>query len=276
MKHHRRLRVRRCRLALCLLLLAHGQARADDLGGHSPAAADDNDRVDIHADDEPLEDLLSRVARQAAVELRVTGDLSGARYSGDIDDVDLRHAVVRLLSDRSYTLIESRAPGTAQRTFDIRLLGARDTATPVVTASASLEDPRRVEERSVDELLEAVSSTGSRSSRAAAIDAVAYAAAADPARAVAVEQALIELLSDTDATIRSQALQTLKDTADDAPPDAVEQLAREDPSPALRVQALEWLAERNEERALAALHVALADPEASVRERAGELVEDLR
>lgn len=133
----------------------------------------------------------------------------------------------------------------------------------------------RIEERPLEDLVAQALGGATTEERVAAVDAIAYAAQGDPGRSGYAEWVLIQALADNDERIRARALTTLKDTADAIPVQAVEQVMRDDRSPDLRIQALELLVERAGEQAHDALRMALSDPEASVRNRANELVADL-
>jgi hypothetical protein len=133
----------------------------------------------------------------------------------------------------------------------------------------------RIEERPLEDLVAQAEGGATTEERVAAVDAIAYAAQGDPGRSGYAEWVLTQALADSDERIRARALTTLKDTADAIPVQAVEQVMRDDRSPDLRIQALELLVERAGEQAHDALRLALSDPEASVRDRANELVEDL-
>ena len=110
--------------------------------------------------------------------------------------------------------------------------------------------------------------------RAAAVAALPYAVPGDFGNEDYVATVLVQALMDPEVRVRAQALAALKDTAEVLPTEAVAQVMRDDPSPDLRIQALELLVERTGEQAREPLRLALADPESAVRERAGELIED--
>jgi HEAT repeat protein len=95
-----------------------------------------------------------------------------------------------------------------------------------------------------------------------------------PLDAPPTEELLVAQLSDPDEQVRARALETLKDTADDVPVNALTQMAHDDASAERRIQALELLAERVDQKARGPLRRALADPQPAVRERARELIED--
>jgi len=118
-------------------------------------------------------------------------------------------------------------------------------------------------------------SGGTVAERTAALDALAYAVPVGSGKDDYVSSTLVQALVGPDEQIRGQALATFKDAAEDLPVQPVAQPARDDPSPALRIQAFELLVERSGEEALQPLRLALADPEAAVHDRARELIVDL-
>lgn len=130
------------------------------------------------------------------------------------------------------------------------------------------------EERSPEDLVAQSLNAATAVDRAAAIDALAYALPGDSGKESYVTWVLTQALTDPDQQVRGQALATLKDTADELPLAAVAQVARDDPDPGLRVQALELLVERTGEQAREPLRLALADPEPAVRDRSAELIAD--
>jgi HEAT repeat protein len=124
----------------------------------------------------------------------------------------------------------------------------------------------------VDELVQVALMGASGRERARAVDAIAYREQPDEGSASRTESVMLSALIDPAHEVRAQALATLKDTADEIPFEALSQVAREDERAAIRIQALELLAERGEERALEPLRIALLDPEDAVRTRARELI----
>ena len=115
---------------------------------------------------------------------------------------------------------------------------------------------------------------GTAEERAAAIDALAYATPDDTGGVDYLTSVLVQSLLDPEGSVRAQALGTLKDRVEDLPVETVAGLVRHDPSPDLRIQALELLVERTGERASEPLRLALADPDPGVRDRAAELAAD--
>jgi hypothetical protein len=126
----------------------------------------------------------------------------------------------------------------------------------------------------LEDLAFAAASAASPSARAEALDGLAYAAATEEQRSQ-VDELLVQALSDLAEAVRAQALETLKDTADEVPAAALARVASQDAMPELRARALEILIEREGEQAHESLRLALEDSEPLVRERARELVEDL-
>jgi HEAT repeat protein len=127
----------------------------------------------------------------------------------------------------------------------------------------------------VDVLLAKATSSAPANERAAAAEAIAYRPDHADGTPGYANQVLLQMLSDSDEEVRARALETIKDTADRVPFDALAQVAREDASAKRRMQALELLVERSENgEAREALRVAFNDPDAAVRERARELVAD--
>ena len=153
-------------------------------------------------------------------------------------------------------------------------LGAGQRGEPRVLGTAGTAG-LRLEERSPDELVAQALGGASIPDRAAALDALAYAVPDGSGKDFYVQATLIQALSDPNEQIRAQALLTLEEAVQDLPGQVVAQVARDDPSPALRVQALELLLERSADEAFESLRLALADQEPAVHDRARELVDDL-
>jgi HEAT repeat protein len=269
------------------LLLAACQSKAADLPAGSPSVSIEGERLSLHVERMPLSELLASISRRSPVAIEVRGDLTGRLVSASFEDIELRRALRRLLSDHSYLLIEQETSAASAGVIEVILLGAREGASPVPAASVLDAEPdgegaastslageeARLQERPLEELVDTALSSGSAETRAAAVDAIAYAAAGGE-KATYADQVLMQSLSDPDEQVRAQALETLKDTGDEVPVEALARMAREDPSPDVRIQALELLVERAEQGAHAPLRTALIDPEPAVQERASELIED--
>jgi hypothetical protein len=246
----------------------------------------EDDRLTLHVERMPLSELVASISHSGSVTIQVKGDPSSVLVTASFEDIELRRALRRLLSDHSYLLIEQVMPAASRGVIEVILLGAHDEASSVTAASELHTEPdgegaeastslagARLEERPLDELVDTALSSGSAETRAAAVDAIAYAAAGGE-KATYADQVLVHSLSDPAEQVRAQALETIKDTADEVPVGALARMAREDPSPDLRIRALELLVERAGHGAHESLRTALLDPEPAVQERAGELVDD--
>ena len=223
----------------------------------------------------PMREVSTDLARLGSVDILMPDAVGRMEVSASLVDVDVRTALQRLLQHHSYMLIERRVERSGERghsMIEIVLFGAGaagrrpDAAAPLrVTASG---------DRSVDELVQDALAATSGSERADAVDAIAYLDTQALEPASRAEAVLLGALSDPDDAVRSQAITTLKDTAEQIPFDALSQVAREDERAAIRIQALELLVERGAERALGPVRVALLDSEDAVRTRARELIEE--
>jgi hypothetical protein len=149
---------------------------------------------------------------------------------------------------------------------------AADQGLAVPASSGVPETP--FDEPPTEELIREALSSATATERAAAAEALAYRSESGSTTTGYAEQVLAQQLSDPDEQVRARALETLKDTADQVPVDALAQVARDDASAERRIQALELLAERVEQEARGPLRLALADLAPAVRERARELIED--
>jgi hypothetical protein len=257
-------------VACCGLALA-----ATATGVEPGAATGRTDRVSMDVWKQPLREVAEQLARRAAVDILIPADVANLVVSASLVDVDVRAALQRLLAHRSYMLIERKAGAGHQDRPIIEVL-LLDTASPRTAAAQAA--PIRIaadEDRSVDELVQAALSAAPATERAAAVDAIAYRDPQAGGAEARAEPVLLSALIDPAEEVRAQAIATLKDTSDRIPFDALSQVAREDSSADLRIQALELIVERSENgEAREPLGIAFNDPEPAVRERAHELAED--
>ena len=263
-----------CALSLTILLIgftniasaANTQPRAESTGTH---------RINMDVWKQSLREVAAQLARQGSVDILIPAAIENLEVSASLVDVDARAALQRLLAHHSYMLIErdGGAPGeNNRRVIEIVLFGTRATAGHTVATA-----PVRVaanEDRSVDELVQSAVAAASSDERALAVDALAYRDPTADGSTSRAETVLLSALSDPARDVRAQAIATLKDTADSIPFDALSQIAREDEQAVIRIQALELLVERGEERALEPVRIALLDSEDAVRIRARELIEE--
>ncbi len=257
------------------LVLATISAAATAASASQGAAAAPVDRIDMEVWKRPLREVAAQLAQQGSVDILIPAVAEGLEVSASLVDVDARGALQRLLAHRSYMLVErgaGRSGDHDRAVIEIVLFGAgaRGGSTGVAPPIrfAANEDP------SVDELVQSALAATSGTERAAALDAIAYRDPETRGPASRSEPVLSSALSDPDEEVRAQAITTLKDTADTIPFDALSQVAREDENAAIRIQALELLVERGEERALEPVRIALLDSEDAVRARAQELIEE--
>lgn len=275
-------------LTLGSLLLVGTSARAAD-GPVAPAVRLEGERLSLRADRMPLTQLVASLNRSGRVAVVVHGDAAGLTVSDSFDGTDVGQALRRLLSARSHVLIDRRTAADATRVLEVILLPSPDATGPApmaaampataadtgstVHAAADAEETRR-DEPPTEELVHDALSSATATERAAAAEALAYRSQSGNMTTGYAEQVLAQQLSDPDEQVRARALTTLKDTADAVPVDALAQVARDDASAELRIQALELLAERTEQQARGPLRLALADPMPAVRKRSRELIED--
>lgn len=240
----------------------------------SPGVRIVGDRPGLETSGMPLFEWLAALGRDTGVAFTVRGDPSQLRVSDSYAGPDLRRALQRALAPHSHLLVDHGIIAS-RRHVEVILLAAGTgqpprrlaAARPFGETTAAFEEP-------VDELLAKVFSSAPAAERAAALDAVAYRTGGQ-GKGGGADQLLAQMLSDADDTLRSRAIETLKDTADRLPFAALAQVAREDASAALRTQALELLVERSESGEWREpIRVALNDPDPSVRARAHGLVLD--
>jgi hypothetical protein len=253
-------------LAAAAFGCAHGSARDD-----APA---DAYPVTLRLEQMPLAQALAALARAASVELAVKGDVPDVQVADILANVDFRDGLHRLLSGRSYLLIEHAARSPTRETrFEVLFLlcdGEETSASAVAASPAAMAQ----EESTVEALADKVRLAHSAHTRAAALDALAYRARSSESGSALAERAMDEALADPEEQVRRQALTTLKDTAEEVPVGRLARIAGEDASADVRIQALELLVERATDEAPATVRAALTDPEPAVRERASELMMD--
>jgi hypothetical protein len=257
-------------LAMAAISAAAAAASSGQAAATAPVA-----RISMEVWQRPLREVAARLAQQAAIDILIPAAAADLEVSASLVDVDIRAALQRLLAHRSYMLVERGAEHSAdfdRPAIEIVLIGAGPPGGATMMAA-----PVRVaanEERSVDELVQSALAAISGTERAAAVDAIAYRDPQADESESRVESVLLSALGDPVEEVRAQAIATLKDTADTIPFDALSQVAREDGRVAIRIQALELLVERGEERALEPVRIALLDREDAVRTRALELIEE--
>ena len=220
--------------------------------GHPSATPDvriDDRRLSVRADSLPLRDLIAAAERAGLARIELHGDVSKITVSDSFDDLDVAQALRRVLSAYSHVLID-RTSGEG-RLIELILLtqgsGPQQVADPKRRQPGGDEAPDRV---ATELPVEGHQDTGLN------------------------DEELVERLQDPDENVRARALEELKDTGDAIPVEEVEQVAHGDVSPERRIQSLELLAERAEQRARRPLRRALRDSEPAVRARAQELIED--
>jgi hypothetical protein len=260
------------------LSLATGAALAAGESGDALAVRLDGERLSLHVERMPLGELLAALERSGRVRVGIHGDLSGVTVSDSFNDADVAQALRRVLSGHSHMLIDHGATQHGRRDIELILLGSRGVAGPEPRsdpgrfAPADESDGSPEAQPTAEALLNIALSAASAEERAAAGEALAY--QDDSAGAGYAGDVLVQQLSDPEEQVRARALETLKDTAEEVPVDALEQVARDDVSAERRVQALELLAERTGPKARAPLRRALADTAPEVSARARELIED--
>jgi hypothetical protein len=253
-------------------------AIAADQTGAASRVRFDGQRLSLHVEHMPFGELLATLERSGLVKVVLHGDPSSVTVSDSFGEMDVAQALRRVLSTHSHVLIDRGPHERAPRIIELILFasqaGERSGAGSGTDQSATDSAPvaPRGAQSPADVLANTALSAASAGERAAAAEELAYRSSSERERYA--DQVLAQQLSDPDEQVRRRALETIKDTAETVPVDAVAQVAREDASAERRVQALELLAERGERRARRPLHSALADPAPEVSKRARELIED--
>jgi len=232
------------------LSLAAGPVLAS---GHRTAAHDvriEGARLSLHAERLPLRELIAAVERGGLTRIVMHGDVSAMTVSDSFEGLDVAQALRRVLSAHSHLLIDRTS--NEQRLIVVILFTPRADA-----AADTATDPGRP-----------------RSDDGEARDPAANRPGEPLLDGALEQQTLVERLAYPDEEVRARALEARKDTGDVIPVEAVEQVADGDVSPGRRIQSLELLAERAEQRARRPLRRALRDSEPAVRARAQELIED--
>ena len=238
--------------------------------GGNPAVSARDGRITLDVSGRPLRDVLAALADALQVTVTTNGARLDERVSATLTDVDAEQALRRLLAGHSYLLIHGGHP--TPRSVEVVILRESRAEPPRETAPAVVAPFTRP---SLDALTHVALHGPDATERADAIEAMAYEAqAAAPGDRHAGD--VLELaLHDPDEGVRARALETIKDTQEDVPVPALSRMASADRSPARRAEALALLAERADTAAIPALRRALSDADASVRERARELLDDL-
>ena len=271
---------RRCVAAIaaasCVGVTLSGFAAAASASAEGQAAASRRtERISTDVWKRPLREFAAELASKSGVDILIPADAADLEVSALLVDVDVRVALQRVLAHQSYMLVEhdKEHSGPHGRTvIEIVLFGPG--ALRGATASATPIRITAPEDRSVDELVQMALAATSGSERATAVDAIAYRDPLAHSSESRARSVLLNALGDPVEVVRAQAIATLKDTADDIPFDALTQVAREDEHATIRIQALELLVERGEQRALGPLRIALLDTEDAVRTRARELIDE--
>lgn len=259
-------------LAAACLCLGAGSAGAEDF----PIAGIriQGSRISLSGLPLALTDILTTLA-QNAIAIGFHGDPSRIAVADAIESLEVPRALGRMLSAHSHILIDHGSVA-GQRRIDVIMLGATDTAPRRFDAQPA--EPRAASADAADftaEMLVSRAVSGDAEERAAAAEALAYRRDAASGAPGYGDQVLLQMLSDPDEAVRARALETIKDTADEIPFEALTRMAREDSRMARRLQALELLTERSENgESHEALRVALNDAAPAVRDRARELALD--
>jgi hypothetical protein len=260
-------------LALGCQILGAGLACAEDLP--SPGVRLDGERLSLSADRMPLTDLLASLNRSAGVAIAFQGDASRIAVSDSFMDMQIPDVLRRVLSGHSHLLIDHGRVDSL-RHIEVILLGSTD-GQPRRSAQAfvSTVEASGLPEEPVEMLLATATSFAPADERAAAAEAIAYRPTYEDGTPGYADQVLLQMLSDSDEEVRARALETIKNTADPVPFDALAQVARDDASAKRRIQALELLVERSENgEARDALRIAFNDSDAAVRKHARALALD--
>jgi hypothetical protein len=234
-----------------VLLVGTSAAAADGLAASARVRLD-GELLSLRVDRVPLTRLVASLNRSGHVAVVVRGGAAQITVSDWFEATDIGQALRRLLSTYSHVLIDRRTAADATRVLEVILLlsPAAPGSEPIAEAIPPVEtDEGPAADASPD-------------------------APQQPLDLPPTEALLAQQLSDPDEQVRARALETLKDTADDVPLNTLTQVARDDASADRRIQALELLAERVDQKARGPLRLALADPEPAVRKRARELIED--
>lgn len=257
--------------AFCLCLGA-GSAGAENLS--VPGVRIDRSHVSLNGQAVTLTDVLSALGCNA-ITVNFHGDPSQVPVADAFENLEVTRALGRMLSAYSHILID-HGPVAGQRQIDVIMLGATDTAPRRFEAQPA--EPHAASADAADVSAETLVSravSGEAELRANAAEALAYRHDEANGAPAYGDQVLLQMLSDPDESVRARALETIKDTADETPLEALTQVAREDSSTERRIQALELLVERSEKgESHEPLRIALNDPEPAVRRRARELALD--
>jgi hypothetical protein len=249
----------------------------------------EGNRLSARLDQVPLDELLQHLARAVPVRVTSKGPTASDRVSLVLDDVDLERGLRQILQGRSYMLVhaENPGPGAGRRLVEIVVIGESSARPPATAGARGNGDRERA--ASLDGALPAPTPERPRPPRISRPEdelrqsAFAGATPEDRRGALTVihhrmpgadgTEILAAALGDDDERVRALALRQLADREDAPPTHALARVARHDPSPSVRRQALDLLVVAAPGDARRELEEALSDPDPLVSRQAEALLE---
>lgn len=260
---------------LGLIVLPMGWSWGEDAdAGWYPAsslllsASDDTLTVEVRG--VPLGAILDELGRQTAITVRVEDSVAEEEIQTEFRNLPLDEGIRRLLQGQSYILIyaDATSAGESRAGSDVREIRVLKRGVPHEPNRNGVANLPGVTGRLQASTLERWKAADAK----ARIETLGDLADHDQEQLVA---ALALAIEDDDPGVREFALEVMEDMDQILPITLLAEVALRDPSPELRMVALDLLADGGQEAALTPLELAVQDSDPRVSELAQELLADL-
>ena len=232
----------------------------------------------------PLQKVLAVLAREAKLKVYIADNVPNGNISAKFDELPLEEGLKQILKDQNYMLTRVETPPSPKNKLkksfvqvtEIRILPRGSEASgsyqlQEVASAAPVGDDEKKRKLELKKLINQALNADKAEDRLAALEK--FSKEADQTVDEGEWAEIEPTLKDADERVRKTALQAMMGLG--APPlDSIADMARTDASPELRISALGQLVEFKGPHATPQLNAALNDPDPSVRERAGELLEE--
>jgi hypothetical protein len=237
-----------------------GGAGAEARSGTSYVLTLQYDHLSAAIENLPLRDVLEKLSRLTDIEVSLEGSVGDESVTVEFKNLPLEDGIRRILQGKSFALTYTQTSFSKGHAALPKVVGIR-----VVPKGAG----QSINKESADSVIP-FSSSDTRERPPESLEARTREALPPP------ESATASGLRDQDPKVREAILEKLGQTGQTVPVEPLAEMALTDASPALRMDALELLAEKGGDAALDSLKQALQDPDPGVRGLAQGLLDERR
>ncbi len=237
-----------------------GGAGTEARSGTSYVLTLQHDHLSAAIENLPLRDVLEKLSRLTDIEVSLEGSVGDESVTVEFKNLPLEDGIRRILQGKSFALTYTQTSFSKGHAALPKVVGIR-----VVPKGAG----QSINKESADSVIP-FSSSDTRERPPESLEARTREALPPP------ESATASGLRDQDPKVREAILEKLGQTGQTVPVEPLAEMALTDASPALRMDALELLAEKGGDAALDSLKQALQDPDPGVRGLAQGLLDERR